>query len=86
MDKNTNYIPVQMDEQKQSTSSAPGNCTANWKHMLLMMIGCLVPVGASLVLTQMGYTGVGSYLLFLLCPIMHLFMMRNMSKEQKKCH
>lgn len=75
------------EDKKESIPNSDHSCiNNNWKHVIMMMACCLAPVGAALVLTYIGYTGVGSYLLFLLCPIMHIFMMRNMNKGQKKCH
>lgn len=72
-----------IDETAKSPSMEEGT-KSEWKHMLLMMLCCLAPVGMSLALTQMGYNGVGNYLLFLLCPIIHLLMMRNMDKKDRK--
>ncbi|WP_425058172.1 hypothetical protein SCACP_28180 [Sporomusa carbonis] len=52
------------------------------KHLGMMFICCLVPLAAAFILKQLGYTGIASYLVLLLCPIMHLFMMKGMFKDQ----
>jgi len=49
------------------------------KHLILMAIGCLLPLlvlGASLIF-QIPVSRVVLYGLFLLCPAMHLLMMRD---------
>jgi hypothetical protein len=49
------------------------------KHTLLMMLGCLAPL---VILGILWFAGVSQNLLFfgilLLCPVMHLVMMKNM--------
>ena len=60
------------------------SCAGGLKHTLMMIACCLTPIGAILLLNLSGYKGTGSYLVFLLCPLMHLFMMRGMGKEQKE--
>jgi len=50
--------------------------------MLMMLACCLAPIGTVLLLKLSGYEGAASYLVFLLCPLMHLFMMRAMGKKQ----
>ena len=72
------------EKQQEKLPSLGPSLGSNWKHMILMIMGCLAPVGVALMLTQVGYTGVGNYLLFLLCPIVHMIMMRNMDKSPKK--
>ena len=51
------------------------------KHTLIMVLCCLIPLA---ILGVLWVTGVsGSYLIFgviLLCPLLHIFMMRDMSK------
>lgn len=64
----------------------------HYKHMILMILGCLLPL--FLVIGVMKYTGGDkipggnfSYLFFLLCPLVHVFMMSFMSKQNKRgCH
>jgi hypothetical protein len=53
------------------------------KHMLLMLVCCLAPLGALLLLNQNGYEGAAGYLVFLLCPLMHLFMMKGMGHKNQ---
>ncbi|MFA4936327.1 MAG: DUF2933 domain-containing protein [Candidatus Methanoperedens sp.] len=49
------------------------------KHTLLMLLGCLAPL---VILGIMWFAGVSQNILFfgilLLCPVMHLLMMKNM--------
>lgn len=59
------------------------NNRSNIKHMLMMFACCLVPVGAMLLLQISGYDGVDNYLVFLLCPLMHLFMMKGMEHDKQ---
>ena len=51
------------------------------KHMLIMVLCCLIPLVTLGVLWAIGISG--SYLIFgviLLCPLLHIFMMRGMGK------
>jgi hypothetical protein len=51
------------------------------KHALIMVLCCLIPLAILAVLWAIGVSG--SYLIFgviLLCPLLHIFMMRGMSK------
>lgn len=48
------------------------------KHAAMMIACCLAPLGALLLLQQLGYEGTGKYLLLLMCPLMHFFMMKGM--------
>lgn len=62
------------------------------KHMILMVIGCLLLIGLIVGARyfNIGLNGLGrySYLLFLLiCPLMHIFMMKGMmGKGEGSCH
>lgn len=58
------------------------NCGGGIKHTLLMLGCCLAPLGLVLLLQQNGNTGAAGYLLLLLCPLMHLFMMRGMRHKE----
>lgn len=60
------------------------HCGSGLKHMLLMLICCLAPLGAVLLLKQSGYEGAAGYLVFLLCPLMHLFMMKGMGHKKQE--
>lgn len=51
---------------------------------MLLLACCLAPVGAVLLLKLSGYGGAASYLVFLMCPLMHLFMMRGMGKKHQE--
>lgn len=59
------------------------NNHSNIKHLLMMVACCLAPVGAVLLLQISGYEGVANYLVFLLCPLMHLFMMKGMGHKKQ---
>lgn len=59
------------------------SCGGGIKHMLLMLLCCLAPLGLLLFLQQSGNVGTVSYLVLLLCPLMHLFMMRGMGHKQQ---
>ena len=51
------------------------------KHMLFMVLCCLIPLAILGVLWVIGVSG--GYLIFgviLLCPLLHIFMMRGMHK------
>jgi hypothetical protein len=56
-------------------------CGGGWKHMVMMMVCCLAPLGLVLLLKQSGYEGLVNYLVLLMCPLMHFFMMKSMSKK-----
>lgn len=45
-------------------------------HILMMALCCLGPLAAVFALNKLGYDGAAGYLMLLLCPLMHLFMMR----------
>lgn len=59
-------------------------CGGGLKHMLMMLACCLAPLGVVLLLKQSGYDGAASYLVLLLCPLMHLFMMRGMGHKHNE--
>lgn len=46
------------------------------KHVFLMILCCLVPLGVVLALLAIGGGGWAIYSLFLLCPLLHIFLMR----------
>lgn len=46
------------------------------RHVLMMVACCMVPLAGVLILNSMGYGGTASFLVMLLCPLMHIFMMR----------
>lgn len=49
------------------------------KHLILMALGCLLPMAAlaAIYLFQMQVSTVLLFGLFLLCPVLHLLMMRD---------
>lgn len=62
--------------------TAVHDCGGGLKHSFMMILCCLAPLGATLLLKQSGYDGAANYLVLLLCPLMHLFMMRRMRHKQ----
>ncbi|MFQ6067457.1 MAG: DUF2933 domain-containing protein [bacterium] len=46
------------------------------RHLFFMVLCCLIPVVAILALVAVGLGGWAVYGLFLLCPLMHILMMR----------
>lgn len=62
------------------------------KHILFMLIGCLAPILIVVILKNLGFgngffTKAISSFGFLLCPLMHIFMMKGMmSNKDNKCH
>lgn len=50
------------------------------KHVLMMLICCLVPVGLIFLFGALGYSGFSGYLM-LLCPLMHIAMMKMCMKK-----
>lgn len=59
------------------------HCGGSIKHVLMMVVCCLIPIMGILVLKQQGYEGTGNYFLFLLCPLIYLFMMKRYSSSKK---
>ncbi|MBI5029279.1 MAG: DUF2933 domain-containing protein [Chloroflexi bacterium] len=56
------------------------------KHMLLMLICCLVPLGLIIAVSTFGLSlgglsGLLPYALVLMCPLMMIFMMRGMGHD-----
>ncbi len=46
------------------------------KHLFSMLLCCLIPIVAVLALVAVGLGGWAIYGLFILCPLMMIFMMR----------
>lgn len=80
--KNGQDIPANPDDG--AIQSQHNHCGGGKKHMLLMILCCLTPIGLIWVLNQTGYSGNLSYLMLFLCPLMHLFMMRGMNHGNKE--
>lgn len=72
------------EPNKENGDNQEHSCGGGLKHMLMMLACCLAPIGAVFLLKLSGYEGESSYLIFLLCPLMHLFMMRGMKKKQQE--
>lgn len=54
------------------------------KHTLIIVLGCLIPIGILAFLWAIGVSG--SYLILgvlLLCPLLHLLMTRGMQSEDE---
>ena len=72
------------NKENGSNTSQQHGCGGGLKHMLLMLVCCLAPIGAIFLLNLSGYEGAASYLVFLLCPLMHLFMMKGMIHKKQE--
>ena len=64
----------------------------NSKHNLIMLLCCLVPLAGIFLVSVLGISlsSLGTVALVLLCPLMHILMMRGMghkdSQGQISCH
>jgi hypothetical protein len=62
------------------------------KHMLIMLLCCLVPLAIVFAVTTLGVPlgNIATFALVLMCPLMHLFMMKGMmghgAQDQGACH
>ena len=62
------------------------------KHMLIMVLCCLVPLAILFTVTILGVPlgNIATFALVLMCPLMHLFMMKGMrghgDQNQGACH
>jgi len=62
------------------------------KHMLIMALCCLIPLAAFFLISVFGVSlsSLGTVALVLLCPLLHILMMRGMhsqgSQGQPSCH
>ena len=68
-----------MNEQKNKISK---------KHLILMILGCLVPMGVFFVLFTLGIplNKLFFFALLLLCPLSHIFMMISMKHHGHDDH
>ncbi|MDT8899656.1 DUF2933 domain-containing protein [Anaeroselena agilis] len=71
------------DKKKEDCHGGKGG-HSGFKHGLMMLLCCLVPLGLAFALNAMGYGTIAGYLVFLLCPLMHIFMMRGMFKGKSR--
>lgn len=60
------------------------SCGNKWKHLAMMLGCCLLPIGAVFLLNAINYEGLGSYFVFLLCPLTHLLMMKAMKPGKRE--
>ena len=51
------------------------------KHLLMMLACCLIPLGLAILLRALGYSTVAGYMMLLLCPLMHIVMMKMCTKK-----
>lgn len=79
MDKNSSN-----SHRDESCHSQPNPKHSGLLHMLMMAVCCLVPLAGALVLSQLGYGNAASFLMLLLCPLMHLFMMRGHGSKKEE--
>jgi uncharacterized membrane protein len=68
------------DKQESMQADCKTDKNHGLNHILMMLACCMVPLGGALILRYLGYGTYASYLVFLLCPLMHLFMMKDMFK------
>lgn len=68
------------------------NIASSSKHSLIMLLCCLIPIAAFVLISvfNVPLSTLGTVALVLLCPLMHLLMMRGMShhgsQDQQSCH
>jgi uncharacterized membrane protein len=59
-----------------------------WMHRMghgwMMALCCLLPIGAAFAVQAAGYGSAAGYMMLLLCPVMHLFMMKSMHKKGQR--
>lgn len=53
-------------------------------HSLMMILCCAVPLVLILALSVLGFSSYSFWLVLLLCPLMHLLMMKDMGKHEHK--
>jgi len=68
-----------MFEQKKKLSK---------KHLILMILGCIVPVGLFFILFFLGVplNKILLFALIIICPLSHFFMMRTMMHHENNEH
>lgn len=73
-----------MESNRDQNSCHQGQRDGGLKHGLLMILCCMIPLALALTLKYLGYGTVASYLVILLCPLMHFLMMRQ--RPNKETH
>lgn len=58
----------------------------NSKHLLLMVLCCLVPMLLVVLLFSVGIGGILPFLMILICPLMHILLMRGMHDKHDHEH
>lgn len=88
--KHREYEHDNQSSEKSVSNKEHENCSNNHKghmsHMLLMILCCMLPILVIYILPYIGITNNSvtrflPYLMFLLCPLSHLFMMGGRSKN-----
>ncbi|WP_199883769.1 DUF2933 domain-containing protein [Anaerosinus massiliensis] len=70
--------------QKENHATQQQENGRGLKHLLMMLACCLAPIGILLLFNISGYTGAANYLVFLLCPLLHILMMKGMLHKKKE--
>lgn len=74
---------IYLKKEKKECNSKNEHCGGGLKHGLMMILCCLLPILLILGLPLIGIQGSKfSFIIFLLCPLMHIFMMFNMKKDK----
>ena len=71
-------------EVKKNLSCHGDSGKSSMKHMLMMLVCCLLPVGLAVLLNALGYSAIAGYMMLLLCPLLHIAMMKLMSTQEAK--
>ena len=66
--------------ERKDSCHQPKNGHNGIKHALMMALCCLGPLALAFGLKAAGFGTAAGYLMLLLCPLMHIFMMRDMHK------
>lgn len=68
-------------EQKNMPSCHKTSGGNGKKHMLMMLACCLIPIGLAAILNSLGYSVFAGYMMLMLCPLLHLVMMKMCMKK-----
>ncbi|HHV61637.1 MAG TPA: DUF2933 domain-containing protein [Firmicutes bacterium] len=72
--------------QNEGEGNPPAHKPGGQRHLLhsaIMILCCLIPILGLAALTLVGYRGLASWLLLLICPLGHLLMMGLMGGRRK---